>query len=872
MRRPLLFLALCVLVPAAPAQDVPVALQFLQTLTPRALGPANMSGRVTEVAVFEKQPRLQYLASASGGLWKTANNGLTWRPIFEHQASASIGAVAVHPENPDLVWVGTGEANARNSVSWGDGVYKSSDGGKTWAHLGLKETHHIGRIVLHPTDPAIAYVAALGHLWGSNPERGVFKTSDGGKTWQHSLRLDADTGCVDLAIDPHQPETLYAAAYHVRRDPFSGGNPGVQFGPTAGLYKTSDAGMTWQRLSQGLPPRPLGRCGLAVSRQHPGVVYAVVQTDLTPATTQGQSANQKLNLNKGGLFRSDDRGATWTHVNSLVPRPFYYGQVRLDPSDDRRVYVLGVSLHLSTNGGKTFGDSSAAPGTHSDHHALWIDPRDPYHLVLGNDGGLYYSYDRGAGWEHLMNLPISQFYAVAVDRRQPYRVYGGLQDNGSWGGASATRDSAGITLADWFRVMGLDGFHCQVDPQDPDIVYVEGQYGRLHRFNVRTGDDQTIRPRLATKTAAGNLVPPPLPDTADFRFNWSSPLLISPHDGRTVYYGGNHLFRSSDRGDTWAVLSPDLTRGKPGANDYAGHTLTTVTESPLRRGLVYVGTDDGRIHMTPDGGKEWLELTFNVPSLPPERWITRLECSPFAEGTVYLAVDRHRHDDRAPYLYKSTDRGQTWTSLASTLPAGGPVHVIRADPVNRELLYAGTEYGLFVSLDGGATWQREPHLPTVAVHDLVVHPRDHELVIATHGRGIYALDVHPLQQATDQVVQAPGHLFDIAPAQAYRTRTLRTLGSKTFAGQNPPYGAAIYCYFPTAPSQAPTLTISDEAGKKVVDLKIEQRAGLQRLTWRLNQPGTPAGTYRPVPAGTYLAILRAGEMLGQKRFRVDVEE
>lgn len=856
----------------ARADEPPGLAQALQTLKPRSIGPANMSGRIVDVAVYEKQPRIQYIASATGGLWRTDNHGVTFAPVFDRAGTVSLGAVAVSQSDPDIVWVGTGEGNPRNSVSWGDGVYRSSDGGKNWHHVGLEDTHHIGRIVLHPSNPDIAYVAALGHLWAPNAQRGLFKTADGGKTWSHALALGERTGCVDVAMDPENPDILYAAAYHVRRGPFSGGNPEVQTGPGAGLYKTTDAGKTWTRMKAGLPDRAFGRCGLSVSRTNPSVVYAVVQTDNTSVTTQGQAPNdKKLGPDAGGIFRSDDRGETWTYLNSLCPRPFYYGQIRVDPGDEKRIYVLGVQFYLSKDGGKTFNTGNAAKGTHSDYHALWIDPRDRYHLVLGCDGGLYYSFDRGAFWEHLKNLPVSQFYAVAVDMQTPYKVYGGLQDNGSWGGASATRDSTGITLCDWLNVLGFDGYYCQVDPNDSDTVYCEGQYAKLRRANVRTGALADITPRVSTKEAKTNLVPDPGRHPG-FRFNWSSPLFLSPHNSKVVYFAGNHVFRSDDRGDTWFIVSPDLTRGKPGPNDHFGNTITTIAESPLKQGLLFAGTDDGKLAMSADSGNHWRDLSETIPGLTQARWISRVECSHFDEQTVYVAIDRHRNDDFAPYLFKSTDAGRSWTSLAAGLPPQGPVQVVREDPVNRDLLYAGTEYGLFISLDGGKHWQKQTHLPTVPVHDLVVHPRDNELVIGTHGRGIYIMDVAPLQETTATVRAAPAHLFAIRPATAFRPRVLHNLGIKAFSGENPPYGAGIYLALREVPRETPIVTITNQSGKKVVELKGQKIAGLQRIAWPLTATGIPPDIYRPVPGGTYTATVRVGGMVLQRPVQVRIDE
>ncbi|MCI0685190.1 MAG: hypothetical protein L0Y71_24085 [Gemmataceae bacterium] len=870
--KPILCLALIFFSPHLHAGDTAAVPQFLHTLKPRHIGPANMSGRITEVAVYEKLPRIQYVASASGGLWKTINNGTTWKPVFDRAGTVALGAVAVSQTNPNIVWVGTGEANARNSVSWGDGVYKSIDGGRTWQHVGLKETHHIGRIVLHPSNPNIAYVAALGRLWGANPERGVFKTSNGGASWEKILYLDEDTGCIDLAMDPDNAFTLYAAAYQVRRDAFSGGNPAVQTGPKAGLYKTTDAGKTWQKLTQGLPQRPLGRCGISVWRKNPRVVFAVVQTDRTEVTVSGQQPNDKLNLNAGGVFRSDDGGLTWKHFNSLVPRPFYYGQIRVDPTNARQVYVLGIAFHISKDAGRTFTKANAAKGTHPDYHALWINPADPSHLVLGSDGGLNYSYDQSATWEYLKNLPVAQFYGVGVDMQKPYRVYGGLQDNGTWGAPSATRDLAGITLADWVNLLGYDGYNCQVDPTDPNVVFCEGQYGILRRIHLDTWKKYDIKPRLAAMDYDTNIVPKPPRGTPEFRFNWASPILMSPHNPKTIYFGGNVLFRSTDRGDTWTIISPDLTRGKPGPNDYRGHALTAVAESPVQAGLLYVGTDDGNLHMSQDGGRQWHNLTDLLPDVPKDRWITRLEASRHQPGGVYVAIDRHRNDDRAPYLFASHDYGKTWTSIAGNLPAEGPIHALREDPRNPDLLYVGTEFGLFISMDGGGAWHKQAHLPTVPVHDLVVHPRDHELVIATHGRGIYIMDASPLQELIPRARSHVAHLCDIRPAQAYRQVTLRKLGSKSYAGANPPYGAGFTFHVKDDPAAAPKLTVTNKQGKQVAELTGSRAKGLQRLQWDLNRPGAKADEYDPVPSGEYIVNLRVGNQIVRKVFQVETEE
>jgi photosystem II stability/assembly factor-like uncharacterized protein len=824
-----------------------------------------MSGRVAAVAVVPHKTSTIYVGAASGGVWKSVNNGATWKPIFDQQPVASIGDIALAPSNPKIVWVGTGEANLRNSVSWGDGVYKSTDGGKTWANMGLKDTRHIGRIVIHPTDPDIVYVAAVGHTWGPNKGRGVFKTQDGGHTWESVLSPGEDTGCIDLAMDPNEPDTLYACAYQVRRDRFAGGSPATQFGAKAGLYKTRDGGKSWERLTKGLPENKIGRCAVAIYPKNPCLIYAIVPTERTGQlreTEFGQPAKTKEDVETGGVFRSDDAGATWKKVNDLCPRPFYFGQIRVDPTDDQRVYVLGVTLHVSTDGGLNFksGDDRA---THDDLHALWIDPRDTDHMVLGTDGGLYLTYDRGGDWEAFKNLPIGQFYGIAVDSRKPYHIYGGLQDNGTWGGPSATHSAEGITVADWVKILGSDGFRCQVDPTDPDIVYAEGQFGMLRRINVRTAISAFLRPEPAKGIPA-------------YRFNWDSPILISPHNPRMIYFGGNYVFRSTDRGDHWEIISKDLTKGEPGPDKAAGHTITVLAESPITAGLLFAGADDGQIFMTRNAGIEWIDITKNIPGLSLDRWITSIECSRFADRVVYLTLDRHRQDDCRPYVYKSLDYGATWQLVAGNLPVEGPVHVIREDSRNRQLLYAGTEFGAFVSLDGGARWNRlTVNLPTVAVHDLLVHPRDRELVIGTHGRSLYVVDVAPLQDWSSGTGQIGLFFFDVKPAMVFEPQGSHLLaGTKTFAAPNPSYGATLR-YFLREKSKSPVrLTVADALGNKVASLEASIEAGFHQITWDL-KPSKEARFGRDrtsVPPGDYTVKLEAGPQIITKKLHVQLEE
>ena len=755
-------------------------------------------------------------------------------------------------------------------MSWGNGVYKSTDGGRTWRHMGLRDSRHIGRIVIHPTNPDIVYVAALGHFWGPNKERGLYKTTDGGQTWTNTKFLSEDCGFVDVVIDRDQPDTLYAAAYQVRRDAFSGGDPAVQFGPDAGIYKTTDGGQTWRKLTKGLPTRPMGRIGLTLFHRNQKILFAVIQTDRTNIrTVAGQPAKPAgANIETGGIFRSDDGGESWIKVNDLCPRPFYYGKLRIDPNDLNRIYVLGVSLFVSDDGGKTFR-STGAPRVHPDHHALWINPQNSDHLILGNDGGLYFSYDRGANWEHVNNLPIAQFYAIGVDLRQPYWVYGGLQDNGSWGAPSATRSAQGIAATDWVRVGGGDGFYCQVDPTDPNILYVESQYGRPIRHNLATGQTVSIAPR-------------PPQGAKPYRFNWNTPMLLSPHNPSILYYGGNFLFRSLNRGDRWETISPDLTRGQRGS-------LTTIAESPLVPGLLWTGSDDGKVFLTRNGGTTWTDLSEKIPAVSPERHISRIEASHHDPGTAYLTIDRHRNDDYRPYVFKTTDYGATWRPLTANLPAEGSVHVIREDRKNKNLLFLGTEFGLFVSLNGGESWERlrprllgtlrgaDQRFPTVAVHDLVIHPRDDELVIATHGRGIYIMDVAPLQQMTPEVLKATAHLFDPKPAQLRSTRvSSSSSGAKPFFAPNPPAGATIYYCLKDKSDQPVRIGITDPLGKPIVELTGPREPGLHAVQWNLRYPGRGGMgrfTLGPqVTPGDYLVKITVGETTVTKKLRVEADE
>src|SRR5829696_692270 len=793
----------------------------------RSIGPASMGGRIDDIAVVEQNPYIIYVGFATNGVWKSTNNGTTFQPIFDTYGTHSIGDIAIAPSDPTIVWVGTGEPNNRQSSSFGDGIYKSLDAGKTFTKMGLEDSQTIARIVIDPRDPNTVYVAVLGHLFGQNKERGVYKTTDGGKSWTNVKFIDEDTGFTDIALDWTDSKILYAASYQRRRTSsgFNGGGPG------SGIWKTIDAGKTWKKLEGGgLPEGLLGRIGLDVSRSNPNIVYAQMEVGAStgtggeeptvggPAPSPSPSASPTpspgasptptpLDPRKSGVWRSDDKGKTWRIVSNENNRPMYYSQIRVDPKNPENVYVGGLNFSKSVDGGKTF-KSLQAGIAHSDNHAIWVNPANGDHLLVGNDGGLNVSYDQGATWEFVNTIPAAQFYAIGADMRKPYYVYGGLQDNGSWGGPSQTRNPNGITNADWYRVGGGDGFYTQVDATDHNIVYAESQGGAVQRLDLRTGRSVSIRPRgvprrggqgrqggtpsaspspaasptpdtasqLATFAAAqgiggfgganlqSNIVPTP-PPTETYRFYWNAPIHLSPHNPRVVYFGGNKLFRSMDRGDTWTAtidLSKQIDRntlpimGVPGkdqmASKHDGYAsygyVVTIAESPKVPGILWVGTDDGNVQVSRDGGATWTNVSKNVPGIGETYHISRVEPSHFDPAVCYLAVDGHRLEDMKPYLFVTKDYGATWTSIVNSLPKWGTVNVIRGDPKNKDLLFAGTEFGLYVSMNGGAEWKPfMSGMPTMRVDDIVIHPRDNDLIIGTHGRGIYILDdIAALQQ------------------------------------------------------------------------------------------------------------------------------
>jgi photosystem II stability/assembly factor-like uncharacterized protein len=786
MKRSLCFLAAAALGLALPAAPLAAAVDpaLLAGMEARSIGPAAMSGRVAAIESSSAHPEIVYVGAATGGVWKSTDGGLTWKPVFDDQPVASIGAIAMDPSNPDTVWVGTGEGNPRNSVSVGNGIYRSLDGGRTWEHLGLElgldKTEHIHDIIVDPTDSRTVYVGALGQVWGENPERGVYKTEDGGKSWKRVLYVDERTGVADLVMDPSNPRKLIAALWDFRRWPwaFRSGGPG------SGLYVTYDGGAKWKKMTEedGMPKGDLGRIGLAFAPSDPRTVYALVEAK------------------ESALLRSTDGGASWKSINTdpdVSPRPFYFGQIAVDSGNPDRLYRLATDLTVSDDAGKTFAGIGRR-ALHPDHHALWIDPKNPSHIWDGNDGGVGESRDRGETWRFVDNLPLAQFYHVRMDDAVPYNVYGGLQDNGSWKGPANVWENNGIRNYHWQEVGFGDGFDTVPDPRDPMRGYAMSQEGHLLRWDLRTGERKDIRP--SGPEASEDIEP---------RFNWNTGIAIDPFEPDTLYYGSQWVHKSTDRGDTWVIISPDLTSNNPawqkqkesggitidasGAENFT--TILSIAPSPVQKGVLWVGTDDGRLHVTRDGGKSWDSLEKNVKGVPADTWIPHVTPSPYDAGTAFVVFDNHRRSDWTPYVYRTTDFGKSWTSLATKNLRGYALSIIQ-DPEDRDLLFLGTEFGLWFSQDGGESWlQWKAGLPTVSVMDLAIHPREHDLVLATHGRGLYVIDdIRPLRTLTEDTQKQPLHLYPLSDARQYRSAQgagARFPGDTDFRGKTRPYGALI---------------------------------------------------------------------------------
>jgi photosystem II stability/assembly factor-like uncharacterized protein len=797
------------LLPRGFAQPTDPTAALLADYQWRSIGPASAGGRITDIAALDTDFRYAIVAAASGGVWKTVNAGTTWTPIFDHYGASSIGAVAMFQKDPQILWVGTGEANNRNSVAWGDGIYKSTDGGQTFTNVGLKDTFQIARIVTHPTNPDIVYAAAIGNLWGYTGDRGVFKTADGGRTWQKlttGLPNDGKTGATDLVIDPDNPEVLIAAFYQRLRQPwrFDSG------GPSGGIFKTTDGGRTWKKLATGLPAGDTGRIGLDIYRKNPKIVMAIVEHGFQCGGGRGAAPASPdcADMTKlgSGVYRSEDGGETWKFLNRYNNRPFYYSQIRINPSDDQLVYVLATSVQWSRDGGKTLTQAQAPFGPNYDHHAMWIDPTNKDRFYLGKDKGLTLTHDHGATFIYFDNLPIGQFYKVGTDMREPYAIYGGLQDNGSIGTMSFTRDVLGIRNDASWKMHWDDGQYVAVDPTDWRTIYSEGTQGSFRVVDPIGHTDTPRRPtpRNITNFQTSTGKDPAAADAAQaIRFNWTSPFIISPHDPKVVYYGTNYLLKTADKGLTWQIVSPDLskndlsknnkgsgglTQESTGAEGYA--TLFSVSESPIAKGVIWAGTDDGNVWVTRDGGGAWTEVDAAIPAVPKGLWVSRVVASAADANTAYVSFDGHRSDNRAAWLFRTADGGKTWTNLSAGLAPNQPVYVIEEDSRNPDLLFVGTEFGLQASLDRGRTWQPMTNgLPTVAVYDIVIHPRDRDVILATHGRGIYVLDdITALEEWKPVLAAKPVHLFTQRQATIWEDMSRSgQLGDNTYAGQNPRY-------------------------------------------------------------------------------------
>ena len=964
----------------------------------RSIGPANMSGRITAISVFEADPSTYWVATASGGLIKTTNNGVTFKHQFDKEATVSIGDVCVAPSNRNIVWVGTGEGNPRNSVSYGDGVYKSTDGGDTWQHMGLKSTFQIGRIAVHPKNPDIVYVGALGRPYGNNPERGLFKTTDGGKTWEKIFFLNDRTGVIDIAMHPNDPDTLLVAMWERRRDGFDsyhgpgiadgydGYDPMMKWGEAAGIYKTTDGGKSFRKLEKGLPTSRIGRVGLDYFRKDPNTVYAIVDCEkigmgtppkklaigtgymgffgedatpgakLTNVIAGGPAAQAGLQvddivlaLNKkevksyeeltddlralnagdkvtlsikrddqkkdvevtlgerpggkgggpggggfgpggakpgrpyhafyggqnpniqnqqgpdgheyGGVYKSTDGGESWTRVNSLNPRPMYFSVVRVDPQDSKYVYILGISQYRSKDGGKSFkGD--AGKGVHADGHALWINPKDGRHMIIGTDGGTYVSYDRADNWDHLNHMALGQFYHVAVNNKRPYWVFGGLQDNGCWGGPTiGLRGSVGAINEDWVSIFGGDGYVCRCDPTDPDLIYFEMQDGGMGRRHLKTGEVTKIGPK-GPAGGKGKAKGPSHP------FNWNTPYILSNHNPKIFYCGGDVVFKSLDRGDNLKIISPKLSPSTRA-------TATAIAESPKNPDVLWTGTDDGHLWLTRDGGQKWTDFFANppekavggdgvFPGLPGLRWVSTIETSRAVEGRAYVCFDAHRSDDDRPYIYVTDDFGKNWRNITNNLPPIGSTRCLREDFDNPDLLYCGTEFAIFASIDRGGSWTKiNNNLPTVAIHEIAVHPTAGEIVAATHGRSLWILDVTALRAMKPAVVKEKAHLYKPNTTVRWILEPAHGKTLRRYTGENPPTTPQIY--YSLDAGQKVSFKVQDIEGKTLSAWSATGKAGLNKTSWDMTRPADDAEKKEPAKKGGAGGGKKGGGGFGQAR-------
>ncbi len=845
-----------------------VSSQVAKGLKLRGIGPAVMGGRIADIAVHPTNCSIWYVAVGSGGLWKTTNSGITWTPIFDNQPSYSIGTVVLDPNNPEVVWVGTGENVSGRHVGWGDGIYKSRDGGATWQHMGLKNSEHIGKILVDSRNSDVVYVAAEGPLWSSGGDRGLFKTTDGGTTWKPILQIDENTGVTDIEFDPSDPDVIYAAAYQRRRKTWAL----LAGGPQSGIHKSTDGGETWRKIKSGLPQGDIGKIALGITEADPNLVYATIESD---------------NKNKG-FYRSTDKGERWKKRNSYTSGgtgPHYYQEIEVSPTNPDLVYQMDVFLHITKDGGKTFDYLGNGREKHSDNHALWIDPNNGQHLIAGTDGGLYESFDQGTKWRHFPNLPISQFYKIGLDNVEPfYNVVVGAQDLGTLIGPSRTTNVEGIRNQDWYIPLGADGYDSVFDPEDPNIVYMEIQQGLLHRHDRTTNEVLNIQPQ-------------PAPNDPPERWNWDSPIQISPHDSKTLYFGSQRIWKSTNRGNSWAPISGDLTSNKsryeldmidrtPGIDalydngamsKYA--TLTSISESRVSEGLLYTGSDDGLIHVSEDGGQNWRKSQ-SFPKVPTQSFINDIEASSHNANTVFAIADAHKLGDYSSYIFMSTDKGKSWRSITGDLPKGTIVWVIKQDHKDENLLFIGTEYGIYFSVDKGIHWSMlNSGVPTIAFRDLELQERDNDLVGATFGRGVYILDDYsPLREIRKVADGNANTLLPVRDAWWYvpnvpmQAKEMPSQGSSSFVSDNPPFGAVFTVYLKDLPKTAKDmrkekekelnedeasipfpgwdqlkkesaeespcvlLLVRDENGEGVRWIEGAAKKGVQRLSWDLRLP------------------------------------
>lgn len=958
------------------------SIPWLKDFSWRSVGPTPMGGRIVDIAVNPNHDHHILIASAAGGLWETKNNGTTWQNIFNSEGSISIGDIAIDPQTPSTIWVGTGEANNQRSSIQGDGIYKSTDGGKTWQHKGLRDSYHIGRVVVDPTDSNTVFVAVPGHLYTENEERGLYKTTDGGETWNKVLYISPGVGVIDVIVHPTNPQIVLAASYERLRRAWHLD----ESGPGSAIHRSEDGGQTWIRVESGLPNGEIGRIGLTYFQGDPQIMFATVanMNVRVPATTEpggergprnrGENREEAANTDEantegtppaddaiatrfgfqlrpqndhwivaalrngsvaaqagvqngdrlisvggtsgweaeslrsylrqiqagdriqwvlrrgeqeitvtltaprsaqpqeigGEIYRSADAGLTWSKTNRQPVGgnpPYYYGQIAVDTENADRVYVLSVPVHVSDDGGKTFNQTGAR-SVHVDHHAIWINPRNSRHVLLGNDGGIHVSYDRCETWDHIANLPLTQFYAITADQQRPYHVYGGLQDNGTWGGPS--EGQGGVSADQWYSVGGGDGFYIQVDPRDHNILYAESQFGAVFRLNRATGQRKSIRPRQSE----------PSPGPTD-RYNWNSPILLSKHNPNTIYFGGNKLFMSYNQGDDWIVLSPDLTTADPAKliGNVPHCTITTIAESPVDPNWLMVGTDDGRVHVTRDRGKQWTDVSNGFPVQPTSWWCSRVEFSHTDKATAYVSFTGYREDDFRPFVFQTTDAGQTWKSISGNLP-NECINVVKQDPRRAQTLYVGTDKSCFVSTNGGQSWNRLAGFGTLPVHDLLIHSRERDLIIGTHGRGIWIMDdVTPLQETSDKIDQQSGHLFTVRDWEQSRLPQGGSYsGDRHRNTPNSTPGAILwYQLNPASQGKDIDLLIEDMEGNEVAKLPVQKEIGWHRATFPAaaapggpgpgrGRRGAPGG--RAVGPGIYRAVLLIGDDYFEQVFQI----